>query len=371
MLFHILSILTLFLSSPRAHAAEDLVKVLKKASQGTRTPGMGALIMRDGKVESLVVQGLRRNDGKERVRKDDVWMIGSTSKPMTIALVAKLVDRGTLAWDTPLAQYLPELAGTMRADYQKVNLVQLLSHRSGLPENILDLKYLDTYFKDTRPLPQQRLAFITEALKDAPVAPPGTKFNYSNTGFLIAAVIAEKVTNKSFEELMKLEVFQALDMKSAGFGPTTGAQPLGHRAGKPVTAAMTKSDDGVPPMYTPAGNMHMSLGDWARFCLDQIAGNQGRGKLLKSESYRLMQTAQEGSPSGVDWGVQESIAGRKGPVLVHGGSDGNWLAWVVLFPKEGTGVLMVANAAEDMGADKATQAALGAVFPSLSPAKGP
>jgi CubicO group peptidase (beta-lactamase class C family) len=82
-----------------------------------------------------------------------------------------------------------------------------------------------------------------------------------------------------------------------------------------------------------------------------------------------MQTVQPGGPVAMDWGVQPSIAGRKGPVLVHGGSDGNWLAWVVLFPETNNGVLVTANATDDMGGDKATKAVLGALFPSLSPAK--
>jgi hypothetical protein len=84
-----------------------------------------------------------------------------------------------------------------------------------------------------------------------------------------------------------------------------------------------------------------------------------------------MQTAQPDSAAGLDWGVQDSIAGRRGPVLAHGGSDGNSLAWVVLFPETGNGVLVAANAAEDMGGDQATKAVLGALFPSLSPKKEP
>ncbi len=121
-------------------------------------------------------------------------------------------------------------------------------------------------------------------------------------------------------------------------------------------------------MYTPAGNMHMRLQDMAKFSIDQMEGSRGKGKLLSDASYRLMQTPQSGSPSAMDWGVQPSIAGRKGPVLTHGGSDGNWLAWVALFPESGNGLIAIANAAEDMGADKATMGAMGAVFPELAPA---
>lgn len=346
----------------------DLDAILDQAMQGTATPALGALVMRDGKVVQQSVRGVRRNDRAERVLVDDVWLIGSTGKPMTVAMIARLVDRGVLSWDAPLAKMLPELAEAMRPEYRSVTLAQLLSHRSGLPENIRDLKFLDTFFADARPLPQQRLAFITAALKDEPVATPGSEFVYCNTGFLIAAVIAERSTGTDFEELMRREVFQPLEMTSVGFGPTPANQTLGHRGGKPVTTAMKTSDDGVPMMYTAAGNLHMSLSDWARFCLDQLAGSQGRGKLLTPASYQLMQTAQPNSPSGMDWGVQDSIAGRQGPVLVHGGSDGNWLAWAVLFPQAGTGALVVANATDDMGGDKATKIVLGTLFPSLSPA---
>ncbi|MET0808797.1 MAG: serine hydrolase domain-containing protein [Pseudoxanthomonas sp.] len=347
----------------------DLEALLTQAMEGTQTPAIGALVMRDGKVAAQAVRGARRNDEAGAVRVDDVWLIGSTGKPMTVALVAKLVDRGVLSWDAPLARMLPDLAGSMRAEYRAVTLVQLLSHQSGLPENLGDVKLLDSFFTDTRALPVQRLALVSAALKEAPATAPGGGFGYSNTGFLIAAVIAERAAGADFETLMRREVFEPLGMDSAGFGPTVDGQPRGHRAGKPVTAAMTQSDDGVPMVYTAAGNLHMSLQDWAKFCLDQLAGSRGDGRLLKPASYALMQTARPGSPSGMDWGVQESIAGRAGPVLVHGGSDGNWLAWAVLFPQANTGVLVVANATDDMGGDKATHAVMGSLFAGLSPAK--
>ena len=352
-----------------APQAIDLDAVLATAMEGTRTPALGALVMRGGKIEQQAVRGIRRNDQADLVGSNDTWLIGSTGKPMTVALIAKLVDQRVLAWDAPLSEMLPDLANDMRPEYRHVTLVQLLSHRSGLPENLTDAKLLDAFFTDTRPLPEQRLALVTAALKEAPAAAAGGEFTYSNSGFLVAALVAERKTGKTFEALMQQEVFAPLKMTSVGFGPTPSGQPPGHRQGVPVTRAPAKSDDGVPMVYTAAGNLHMSLHDWARFCLDQLAGSQGHGALLSVASYQLMQTAQPGSPSGADWGVQDSIAGRQGSVLVHGGSDGNWLAWAVLFPKSNTGVLVVANGAEDMGGDQATHTVMGTLFPSLSPAK--
>lgn len=349
-------------------ADESLDTLLRQAMNGTKTPAVAALVIRDGKVAEQAVYGVRRSDGYDAATQNDTWMLGSTTKPMTAALIAKLVESGLLSWDAPLEKMLPELASTMHPDYRKITLQHLLSHTSGLPENLSDVAALDSYFTDSRPLREQRWSYIEAALKDTPAVSPGTKFSYCNTGFLIAAVIAERASKTDFEVLMQREVFAPLAMTSAGFGVNPTGQPQGHRGGKPVGKAL-KNEDGVPEMYSPAGFMHMSLEDWAKFCIDQLAGSRGQGKLLSAASYSRMQTAQAGSSAGMDWNVQDGIAGRQGPAWVHGGSDGNNLAWVVLFPKTNNGVLVVANAAQDMGGEQATHAVLGALFPSLSPAK--
>jgi CubicO group peptidase (beta-lactamase class C family) len=347
----------------------ELDAVLAEAMAGTRTPAISVLVMRGGTVAQQAVRGVRRGDGADAARLDDVWLIGSNGKPMTAALIARLVERGVLSWETPLERMLPELAATMRPEYRSVTLIQLLANRSGLTRDIGDVALLAGFMADTRDLPLQRLACVAQAVKEAPAAAPGTESVYSNTGFIVAAVIAERATGSSYEALMRSEVFEPLGMSSVGFGTTGDGQPRGHHGGKPVLAAPTTAEEGAPMMYAPAGYLHMSLRDWALFSLDQMAGSRGQGKLLKPESYRLMQTSRYGDHDGLGWGVQDSIAGRKGPVLVHGGSDGNWLAWVVLFPELGAGVLVAANAAGDMGAEAATQAVLAALFPSLSPSR--
>lgn len=352
-----------------AFASENLDAVVTTAMTGSKVPAVGIVVMRDGKITGQAVHGLKRIDRQAPVGADDVWLIGSTGKVMTVAMVARLVERGVLSWDAPLEDMLPDLAQDMRPEYRKVTLVQLLSHQAGLPRDLKNLRSAEkSSFTESQPFPQQRLSYIAKALKDKPNAVSGTAFGYSNTGFLVAAVIAERVTGDSYENLMRKEVFEPLGMRKVGFGNTHDGQNRGHRGGKP-TLTMRKFDDGAPPMFGPAGFLHMSLDDWARFNLDQLAGNKGQGKLLTPASYRLMQTAQAGRPAGLDWGVQASIAGRQGPVLVHQGSDGNWLAMAVLFPEQGTGILAVANAGPDMGADKVLTTVLGTLFPALSPAR--
>lgn len=355
-------------ASVSAATAGQLDVLVKAAMAGSKVPAVGAVVIRDGKISEQAVRGVRRNDGKAAVGANDVWLIGSTGKVMTVAMVARLVERGVLSWDAPLESMLPELAAGMRADYRKVTLAQLLSHQAALPRDIKDTKALETFFADTRPTKEQRLAYIAKALADAPEAAPGSPFSYSNTGFLVAAAIAEKASGQSYEELMQKEVFEPLGMQGVGYGNTGAGQNRGHQHGKP-TLTMRRADDGAPAMYAPAGFLHMPLAAWAQFNLDQLAGAKGHGKLLGPASYRLMQTAQPGSPAGLDWGVQPSIAGRQGPALVHQGSDGNWLAIVALFPEQGSGAMVVANAGGDMGSDQVLHKVFVQLFPTLSPAK--
>jgi CubicO group peptidase (beta-lactamase class C family) len=360
----LLSALLLWLAASTTPAfAEDLDKVLASAMEGTKAPAMAMVVLRDGKVAGEAVRGVRRNDGTDPARIDDVWLIGSDAKPMTATLIARLVDRGVLSWDAPLSQMLPDLAATMRPEYRSVTLVQLLSHRSGLAHDTSDMAYFATFYADKRALRAQRLAYIDHALREPPAVPPGTSFSYSNTGFLIAAAIAEQKTGVSYEDLMRREVFGPLSMASVGYGTTHAGQPIGHQQGKPIT----KPEDSNPLMFAPAGNLHLSMRDWARFCIDQLAGAKGQGKLLSAASYRMMQTRLPGATSGLAWGVQDSIAGRRGPVLTHAGSDGNWNALVALFPATGNGVLVVTNSDEDMGGDKATKAVVKALLPELAP----
>jgi len=102
-----------------ASAADKLDAVLAKAMAGSKVPAAGVLVMRNGQVEDQAVAGVRRNDGKDAVTQDDVWVIGSTGKVMTVAMIARLVEQGTLSWDASLEQMLPDLAKSMRPEYRR------------------------------------------------------------------------------------------------------------------------------------------------------------------------------------------------------------------------------------------------------------
>jgi CubicO group peptidase (beta-lactamase class C family) len=345
---------------PPCALAGSLPGVLKIAAAGATAPALGAVLIRNGRIDEAAVWGVRRIGLPGQVHSGDAWLIGSCTKAMTVTLAARLVERGALSWDKPLSAMLPDLAAAMQTDYRPVTLLQMLSHRAGFAHDDAAMM-TDDLFLDRRPLPQQRLSYITDALKQAPAYTPGTQVSYSNIGFLLAAVIAERTQDVPYEELMRREIFRPLGMSSAVFTPPRDGQLAGHRDGRPA-----QPTESAPPLYGPAGLVRLSLNDWAKFCLDQLAGARGGGRLLSPGSYQLMQNPLPGIDNGLGWGCDPSIGGRKGPVIDHSGSEHNWYALVILFPATGDGILAAANAGDSMGGDAAVKAVVRGLLPSVS-----
>lgn len=325
-------------ADPALEAAAD------EGMVNTNTPGLAILEIRDGKPMKEIVRGVRSLDTRDPVRPGDPWHLGSNSKPITATLIAMLVERGELRWDTRLIDVLPEFASVMHPDLRDVTILDLATHSSGLP-SLMGEALLEPYYDDARPLPEQRTSFLKTVLSEPAAQPRGT-YAYSNRGYVVLGAIADRVGGKPVEQLLSEMIFRPLRMKTAGFGPTVRGQPLGHEDGKPLLGP--RQDN--PAYVTTAGTMRMSLPDWARWGIDQMQGERGGGKLLSAASYRFLHTAQihpPGRKTAVTpgWGVRTENYGR---ILTHTGSNGAWFAVIALAPDLQNGILTATNSAEDM-----------------------
>jgi CubicO group peptidase (beta-lactamase class C family) len=335
--------------------------VIATAMKDTPVPGMGLAIIHDGKLSSVAVRGIREIGHADSVRTDDPWRLLSNTKPMTATLIVSLAQKHLLSLDAPLSTTFPQLAAKARPEYRGITLRQLLHHTSGLPHDSSDIaKLFGAPVPDSNPFPEQRMAYLATALNDPPVAPPGKDAHYSNTGFILAAAIAEHATGVSYEDLMQREILAPLQMTSARFGAP--ADIRGHMSGRVATV-----EDAIPPVFDPAGGLSVSLADWAKFCIDQLDGAKGHGRLLTAEGYRLLQSPDAVTGNGLGWGVDATFMDRQGPMLSHTGSDDGWYSMVVLFPASGNGLLVNANAGAGMSGEKADKAVLKALLPSLAP----
>lgn len=327
-------------------------------------PGMVAALVEGDQIVAIGAAGIRKTGGKTPITVDDEFHIGSDTKAMTATLIGMLVEEGKLAWTSTLGDLFPDLSDNMHPDWQRVTIEQLLTHRAGAPGHIETTPLWNKLWTFKGPLPKARRMVLDYVVARRPEAEPGTKFIYSNAGYIIAGAIAEHVTNKSWEELIKARLFDPLGMSTAGFGapgePKQEDQPWGHAEGGVPVSPGPRADN--PPAVGPAGTVHCTIADWARFVSLHLEGDRGSARLLKPETFKKLHTPPAGSPPqyAMGWGIDKrDWAGKSGRVLHHAGSNTMWFAVVWIAPEKNFAVLVMCNQADSAarkGCDEAVQA---------------
>lgn len=329
----------LLAASACAAAEADLSGVLEPLRAKHGLPALGAAVLRGGAVAAVGAVGTRRLGGGEPVTVQDRWHLGSLTKAMTATLVARLIERGRLSWDTTLGSAFPDLAARMDAGYRAATLERLLTHRAGAPADVPPELWAELW--RMRGTPAEQRQTLVRGL--TPMKPAAAGFLYSNAGYALAGAAAETREGIPWEDLLKAHVLAPLGMTAAGFRAPEGAQPWGHvwQGGEAVPVPPGPQADN-PPGIAPAGAVHASLRDWAKFALAHLAGARGKGGLLKPATLRRLHTPPPGSEHAMGWiSVDRPWAG--GRALTHAGSNTMWYAVVWLAPEKDFGVLVATN----------------------------
>jgi CubicO group peptidase (beta-lactamase class C family) len=335
-----------------AGGPENLAPLLEPIRKEHDIPALTAALVRDGKVLGAGAVGVRRNGSAEPVTLDDRWHIGSCTKAMTATLIGVLVDQGKLKWSTTIGEVIDQ---KIHPAWKDVTVEQLLSHRSGLPEDRVPDPNVFLKLRALKgPMQEQRKKLIEIVLEQEPAAEPGTKMQYSNYGYTVAGAMAEAVTGKSWEELLEEHLFEPLGMTSAGFGPPTAENPWGHRGALALEPGPFADN---PAVIGPAGTVHCTLSDWAKFAALHVAGARGENDFLKQETFKKLHTPPEGEDYALGWVVARR-SWADGTVLHHAGSNGFWFAVVWIAPKKNLAVLAATNTASPRACDVAVSALL-------------
>lgn len=339
-------------------AGGRVAEVLEPLRQKHGLPALGGAVLTGKGLVALGVVGVRKSGTEIRATTADLWHLGSDTKAMTAAMIGALVERGRLSWETTVADVFPDVAPAIPESVRGVTVRHLLSHRSGLPANIFW-----GLVPKTGTTRERRLAVVRLLASAKPVAEPGARFLYSNLGYVVAGAMAEKAADASWEDLMKETLFAPLGMSSAGFGglgtPGIVDQPWPHNPdGRPEDTNGPDQDN--PAVIGPAGTVHCTLEDWAKFVADELRGARGEKALLKPATYQELQTAPFGGTYALGWLVTPRDWGG-GPVLTHNGSNMMNLATVWMAPLRDFAVLVVSNQGGPAAA-KACDEAAGALI---------
>ena len=321
------------------------IKVDSIASQvlkQTGTPSASIAVVMHGEIAYIQAYGNAKLNPEVSANPEMRYAIGSISKQFTAASILLLEQEGKLSLNDPVSKWMPDLT---RAD--DVTIRELLSHTSG---------YQDFWPQDyvppmmLKPMPPQEI--LNRWAKIPLDFEPGTKWQYSNTNFVIAAQIVEKITNKPFFDFLENNILKPLGLSSAvNFDKRklTKEDPTGYM--QYGLGPLRPAPDEGEGWMAGAGELAMTPRDLAKWDISMI-----KQSLLDPESYKQLETEvllKNGAGTNYGLGVQIKMMDNH-RIISHGGEVSGFTAYNAVFPDDSAAVVVLTNqdasaAANDIG----------------------
>jgi CubicO group peptidase (beta-lactamase class C family) len=259
-------------------------------------PGIAMAVVDNGQVVFTGTRGERRAGSGEPIDADTLFKIASNSKAMTAAVLARLVDRGLLAWDDPVTKYLPQFRMHDPWVTQHMQVRDLLIHNSGLGLGAGDLML----WPEPNAFTRADIIAGLEHLK--PVTSFRSGYAYDNLMYVVAGEVAAAAGGKPFDQLLREEVFIPLGMTRCQAGAWSVAkvgnvaQPHARRGSGNV---VVNADTDIAPDLTSmaAGGIRCSLRDMTRWMQVLLDPTRAPGWLSEPQR-RALWTAHMPMPLG-------------------------------------------------------------------------
>ena len=325
-------------------------KYVAKAAHDWQVPGMAIAIVKDDSLVFAKGYGVIESGKPGAVNEHTRFAIGSTTKAMTSAALAMLVDEGKLRWDERVIDILPELQLYDSYATHELTVRDLLTHRSGLPDT--DLLWV---------IPQNALS-MEEMIHRLRYVKPESSFrsnwDYQNVVYAIGGLIVEKLSGMPWQRFVETRLWQPIGMHesiplvSELAGQSNVAMPHA-LVDDTVRLVPVRSTDAI----APAGSVWSSVSDmskWMRFILD--SGRVGTRQLIKPSTFADLLTPQIRAPMeeypalelayphffsyALGWFVQDYDGET---VWMHTGSIDGMCALIGLEPGKKLGVYVLEN----------------------------
>lgn len=312
----------------------------------SQIPEIGFAIVTADTVLELYTLGYHKTGTKNEENKaktTDLFHLGSNTKAFTGFIAGYLVEEGKINWTTKFFDLFPDWKKGSDSAYYQVTLADLLSHRARVQPYTSGLAYQKLpQYKGTKA--EQRKSFAKHVLQEAPVKSTEKSVDYSNAGYTVAALMLEKVSGKTWEQLVDEVFLEKLQLDySFGWPNLKDAdQPWGHWIEADTLRALPATVKYNLNLGEPAGDISMSLPDYAKFIQLNMQGLAGRDNLLDADTYNFLHDGFKDYSIG--WS-NVNTANRQ--LSEHAGSAGTFFCYTLIDRRKGLGYIIVANSATE------------------------
>jgi uncharacterized protein YbbC (DUF1343 family)/CubicO group peptidase (beta-lactamase class C family) len=336
---------------PQAGSADTFSAVdavLQEAVDHGSIPGAVLVVGHAGKVVHRKAFGSRALvPDLEAMTPDTIFDLASLTKPFTAMCVMRLVERGQVRLNDPVARYLPEFA---RNGKQEITVRQLLTHFSGLPAD-LDLK--TPWHGYSQAL---QLAYEVE-----PVIPPGSRFLYSDINYIVLGELVARVSGVPLDRYATEHIFRPLKMETTRFNPPAEWRPRIAPTARDEHGTLLRGvvdDPSARRMGGVAGHagLFSTADDLARFAQALLDRD---GSLLSAAAIEKMTTPQQPVDStvlrGLGWDIDSPLSTNRGELLPVGsfGHSGFTGTSIWIDPVTQTYIILLSNAIHPSGTNNA------------------
>ena len=271
--------------------------IMREAIFDSTFPGGVVTVLKDGVIAYQKSFGYETYKKHNKVRKTDIYDLASLTKvTATTPSIMKLVSEGKISLDDKVSDYFPEYKKGAKSE---VTLAHLLRHDAGLPPFRIYVNELQTR------------SAIVEAVKNEPlINEPGSKYNYSDLGFILLGEIVKKVTGQRLDKYSRQHFFKPMGMNSTYFNP--------RRVGKWIYSRIPPTErDTIYRHKTLQAQVH----DERAYYMDGVAGHAGlfsSGSDLAAYTQMLLNKGSYGGKQYIDSTVVKQFTKRQSSLLNRG-----------------------------------------------------
>jgi D-alanyl-D-alanine carboxypeptidase len=324
----------------QSNAPIDLQNVLDTFILNHKIPAIAVGVV---KLDTLIcgVSGANKMKDGHPIQLSSLFHLGSNTKAITSFMAAKLVEEGKIRWNSKLIEVIPKLKKAMNPKFKDITLEQLFAHTAGIKAYTSSVEFstLPPFKGNSH---QQKMAFAAYTLAHDTLLTLGN-YVYSNGGYSLAALMMEKVSKKTWEELIK-KTFADLTISQyvIGFPNRVSANNIwGHWLnGTDTLQAVTPENPyKLETIIAPAGDISMNILDYSKFIQGHLQGLCGNDNYLKATSYHTMHFGKD--TYALAWGNGKNANGL---VSTHNGSAGTFYCHTMLYKEKKIAIIVITNA---------------------------